>query len=166
MFFFSQKNCLRKCFFFSQEKFEPYTHTQFQRAEKKNRSGKKTPFLLTHTIFSKKWSFLNFSRGEKNTVPLVQSGLGLGRVLKFKYGTRSGLFETVKLLYPPRDMRSIPKVVQLFIFMCYPPKGDPRAYPVGSICFKLYLSKRTSRRGLFETLKIFYPPKGDAEHIS
>ena len=53
-------------FFFSQEKFEPYTHTQFQRAEKKKTGPeKKTPFLLTHTIFSKKWSFLNFSREKK-----------------------------------------------------------------------------------------------------
>ena len=27
------------------------------------------------------------------------------------------------------------------------------------------LSKHTSRRDLFEILKVFYPPKGDAEHI-
>ena len=53
-------------FFFSQEKFERHTHTQFQRAEKKKQvRKKKTPFLLTHTIFSKKWSFLNFSQEKK-----------------------------------------------------------------------------------------------------
>ena len=49
--------------FFSLEKIEPYTHTHsFSESGKKQGRKKNTPFLLTHTIFSKEWSILNFSR--------------------------------------------------------------------------------------------------------
>ena len=59
-------------FFFSQEKFEPYTHTQFQRAEKKQVGKTKTPiFTNTHDFFKKVVIFKLFP-GKKNTVPLIK----------------------------------------------------------------------------------------------
>ena len=65
-YFFPQKICFGKCFFFPGKVRTAHTHTQFQRADqKKTGPKKKTPFLLTHTIFSKKWSFLNFPEIKK-----------------------------------------------------------------------------------------------------
>ena len=67
-------------FFFSQEKFEPYTHTQFQRAEKKTGQEKKnTIFTNTHDFFKK----------------VVIFKLFLGK----KYGTyiQGSVFDTFKL---------------------------------------------------------------------
>ena len=62
-YFCFPKNLHMEVFFFAGKDRTVHTHTLIFRERKKNRAEKKnTPFLLTHTIFSKEWSILNFSR--------------------------------------------------------------------------------------------------------
>ena len=63
-FIFSRKILKTVCFFFFPGKvYTSLTHS-FSKGGKKKQHGekKKTPFLLTHSIFAKKWTKINFSR--------------------------------------------------------------------------------------------------------
>ena len=62
-FIFSRKILKTVCFFFPGKVYTSLTHSFSKGGKKKKQHGKKkTPFLLTHSIFAKKWTKINFSR--------------------------------------------------------------------------------------------------------
>ena len=84
LFFFPKFFCNLLFFFFPGKVYSSLTHSISKAGKKKQPRKKKTPFLLTHTIFSKKWPKSNFSREKKNTVPLTHPPEKNPFIRKFK----------------------------------------------------------------------------------
>ena len=72
VFYFFPKNFENGLFFFFLEKFTLHSLTHFQRAEKKNSTGKKNNTIFTHSLdFCPKVVKNKLFQGKKNTIPLT-----------------------------------------------------------------------------------------------